>query len=464
MTTHIPLTKESILKIRPLENQRQIVRFFNEPKGFGVRISKRSTTQGDVLTHTFIVRKEVHGQKLSYTIGPVKDFKKAEDAKREAIKKISEWNQLDPRNRAKKGSEATFGQVLEAYVSYLNLTGKKSASTVKNTVQKYIRGNSAAGSKLWRMRADDVMVEDIIDTIKPIMSHSPHTAEACRQHIKAAFNKAIDSLGNIELPQEMRDLNIRFANPCTIKKLEAAKTVRERYLTDNELHSLLSAIERMNNLDHKVGGSDPNLRFIEPRKAFALFHIFTGGQRSSQLAELTASSIVLDDGKPYLRASRHQKRTGFSSLKKTHRIPLTDWILETIEIMGTPTDTASLRALKKWEAESDDNRHFIWSLGKHDTPISNTEICKIYSKRLNPMLEEVGALDPSRGRIQPNSIRKTVETLLRRQPWSVPADHIGWLQDHGVGGVQNTHYNQYDYFDEKLDTLTKWYSLCTQQY
>ena len=122
MTTHIPLTKESILRIRPLENQRQIVRFFNEPKGFGVRISKRSTTQGDVLTHTFIVRKEVHGQKLSYTIGPVKDFKKAEDAKREAIRKISEWNQLDPRNRAKKGSEATFGQVVEAYMSYLNNT------------------------------------------------------------------------------------------------------------------------------------------------------------------------------------------------------------------------------------------------------------------------------------------------------------------------------------------------------
>jgi hypothetical protein len=349
MTTHIPLVKESILKIRPPENQRQVVRFFNDPKGFGVRVSKRTTTQGDVLTHTFIVRKEVHGQKLSHTIGAVKDFKKAEDAKREAIRKISEWSRLDPRNLAKQVSEVTFGQVLEVYLSYLHVTGKKSASTVKNTVQKYIRGDSIGGSKIWKMKAVDVMVEDIIDTIRPVMSHSPHTAEACRQHIKAAFNKAIESLGNIELPQEMRDLNIRFANPCTIKKLEAAKTIRERYLTNDELHSLLSAIESMGNLENMTRGNDPNLRFIEPRKAFALFHIFTGGQRSSQLAELTASSIILDDGKPYLRANRHQKRTGFSEIKKTHRIPLTDWILETIELMGTPTDTSSLRELKEWE-------------------------------------------------------------------------------------------------------------------
>ena len=460
MTKHIPLIKESILKIRPPENQRQVVKFFNDPKGFGVRISRRSTAQGDVLTHMFIVRKEVYGQKLSHTIGSVTDFKKAEHAKREAIRKISEWSQLDPRNLAKQNSEATFGQVLEAYVSYLQSTGKKSASTVKNTVQKYIRGNSAEGSKLWRMKAVDVMVEDIIDIIRPIMSHSPHTAEACRQHIKAAFNKAIESLGNIELPQNMRDLNVRFANPCTIKKLEAAKTIRERYLTDNELHALLSAIESMGNLDNERRENDPNLRFIEPRKAFALFHIFTGGQRSSQLAELTASSIVLDDGKPYLRATRHQKRTGFSETKRTHRIPLTDWILETIELMGTPTDTASLRVLKEWEADSLQHRHFIWSLGKHDAPISGTEICKIYSKRLNPMLKEAQALDPSRGKIQPNSVRKTVETLLRRRPWSVPADHIGWLQDHGIGGIQNTHYNQYDYFDEKLEALKKWYQLC----
>lgn len=464
MTAHIPLVKESILKIGPPAKQRQIVRFFNDPKGFGVRISRRNTAQGDVLTHTFIVRKEIQGKKLTHTIGAVRDFKKAEDAKREAIKKIAEWNQLDPREMARRSSEVTFGQVLDAYTDYLKVTGKKSASTVKNTVQKYIRGEARGGSRLWKMRAADVLVEDIIAIIKPIMAHSPHTAEACRQHIKAAFNKAIESLGNIELPQEMRDLNIRFANPCTIKKLEAAKTVRERYLTDNELHVLLEAIEHMSNLNNEIRGNDPNLRFIEPRKAFALFHIFTGGQRSSQLAELTASSIVLDDGKPYLRAYRHQKRTGFSEVKKTHRIPLTDWILETIELMGTPTDITSLRALKEWEAESNDNRHFIWSLGKHSAPISSTEICKIYSKRLNPMLEEAGALDPSRGKVQPNSIRKTVETLLRRQPWSVPADHIGWLQDHGLGGVQNTHYNQYDYFDEKLEILTKWYHLCKQRF
>ena len=48
-------------------------------------------------------------------------------------------------------------------------------------------------------------------------------------------------------------------------------------------------------------------------------------------------------------------------------------------------------------------------------------------------------------------VRSGVETLLSSQ--SVPAEHRGYLQSHGVRGVQAKHYDAYEHFWEKVDAL-----------
>ena len=51
-------------------------------------------------------------------------------------------------------------------------------------------------------------------------------------------------------------------------------------------------------------------------------------------------------------------------------------------------------------------------------------------------------------------IRRTVETMLASLGFS--SDLRGQLLSHGLGGVQNRHYDKHDYMPEKLKMLQAW--------
>ncbi|MDD2179673.1 hypothetical protein OIN59_19715 [Acidovorax sp. D2M1] len=44
-------------------------------------------------------------------------------------------------------------------------------------------------------------------------------------------------------------------------------------------------------------------------------------------------------------------------------------------------------------------------------------------------------------------------------PMNMNSDIRGRLQSHGIAGVQARHYDEHDYFDEKLESLEKVYTL-----
>jgi hypothetical protein len=53
-----------------------------------------------------------------------------------------------------------------------------------------------------------------------------------------------------------------------------------------------------------------------------------------------------------------------------------------------------------------------------------------------------------------SDIRRTCETMLAAS--GVSQDLRAQLQSHGLGGVQNRHYDRHGYMDEKRATLSKW--------
>lgn len=60
------------------------------------------------------------------------------------------------------------------------------------------------------------------------------------------------------------------------------------------------------------------------------------------------------------------------------------------------------------------------------------------------------------GQIQNFTLKRTrsgVETLLASL--KVSQEVRGYLQSHGIGGVQNKHYNAYEFLDEKAEALNK---------
>jgi len=62
---------------------------------------------------------------------------------------------------------------------------------------------------------------------------------------------------------------------------------------------------------------------------------------------------------------------------------------------------------------------------------------------------------------QAKQIRSGVETLLASA--SVSSDIRGRLQSHGISGIQNRHYNAYEYLPEKREALEKLINLLERE-
>lgn len=66
---------------------------------------------------------------------------------------------------------------------------------------------------------------------------------------------------------------------------------------------------------------------------------------------------------------------------------------------------------------------------------------------------QAAAAEAGLANFQAKQIRSGVETLLASA--GVSSDIRGRLQSHGISGIQNRHYNAYEYLPEKLQALEK---------
>jgi hypothetical protein len=72
-------------------------------------------------------------------------------------------------------------------------------------------------------------------------------------------------------------------------------------------------------------------------------------------------------------------------------------------------------------------------------------------------METAGELE--KGPFTPGDLRRTVETRLAAA--GIAKDVRAQLQSHGLGGVQDRHYDRHDYLPEKRAALEKLYQLVT---
>ena len=470
----VKLNKEEILKLTPDAGRRQQSFSLDDPTGLKVRVGR---SRGK-LSHTYFIERRIDGRIQKKTLNAVQSYRTTKEVKREFEQTIGAWSQGKNLSNTEKSKhdrttgiyKVTFGNLIETYLKWMEHTGKKSSKSVKSIVKKHIRGDNRT-NPIWTTRISAIQDTDIRDFIASVKQKaSPHIADQVRQIIKAAYNKASDSFSDvdIELEKEWQALGIRTPIKVQKKRIKGSDTVKDNAFTETQLKALIRSVEHLG-LANQAYTPLPTAKtpykgaITFHRDAYILFHIYTGGQRTTQLAELTASSIIEEDGKKYLHAFKHQKKTGYSEEKKPHLIPITPWIAECIEKMGTPTEGKELRELKKLEATNSAFKHYVWNLieGNNNQKPDVTTLPKLYRKWLQPLMDQAEVLEPSDS-IQPNWIRKSVETLMR-QRFDTRPDHLGWLQDHGVGGVQNKHYNKYAYLKEKSEVLTRWYTLCQGQ-
>jgi integrase len=344
----------------------------------------------------------------------IKDLHEHLEREREAAMRARRAEEAAVRAAAEDAQRGTLKQLLDAYVGHLERAGKQSVRDVRNIFRANV---FEAAPDLIERKAADLSVDDFVGVIgKLVEAGKGRTADKLRSYLRAAFQLAVESKTNPAAPLALRAYGIDVNPIASIGALSQFNRARDRTLSGPELGALLRRIDAL------PDGAQ--------RDALHLC-IYLGGQRPMQLlrlrpgdVDLAADTVTLYDGK----GARSQPRAHVLPLvKEAHAI--LERRLASTRAGGTP--------LLSTDGE---------------TPMR----VETLSVLVADISKEMVKADPAEARetFQLRDLRRTAETMLASL--KVSSDIRAQLQSHGLGGVQQRHYDRHDYALEKRQALQKW--------
>jgi len=308
----------------------------------------------------------------------------------------------------------TLQTLMDGYVAHLTRQGKLAAQDVKNLFRHNVE---EAFPHLAAMRAADITHRDIAAILaKMIERKVGRTASKLRSYLRAAFGEALSAEGEPTAHPALLGFALT-SNPAALvpaRKLAAYNLVRERVLTEAEMHHFLGRLDKQSGVAHDA----------------ILLALYLGGQRSAQLlrlkrtdVDLVASEVTLFDGK----GSRQQPRK--------HVLPLTERAAEVV---------SRLIAL------NGEKPYLIVTTSQGKKPPRSDTLATVVREISAAMVAEGISREP----FQMRDLRRTSETMLARM--GVSKDVRAHILSHGLGGVQDRVYNRHDYADEKRSALEAW--------
>lgn len=309
-------------------------------------------------------------------------------------------------------SNASFGDMLAAYVASLHRAKKVSA----DGVQCEIKATIATPFKgLWKKPAVDVTLDDLVTVLNRLTrTERWRQAEKTRSYIRAAYTAAAAARGSANAS----DLLSPFSNVPNIARDLA--TIERPKLHDHEAVVGKRALSPL-----ELAAYWQRIRDMKgPPGALLRAHLLTGAQRCAQLARLTRRSISSDaltllDGKGRRKKAR------------AHVVPL------------LPEAGAAFAVMSGGSGD------FIFTLDGGKSGAGFHAVRRKVAEVAQAML----AANEVEEAFTPGELRITVETRLAAA--GVSMEVRAQLQSHGLGGVQNKHYDKHDYLGEKRTALLK---------
>jgi integrase len=376
--------------------------------GFGVRVQPSGAK-------TFFFQGRSKGKLIKVTIGRfgALTVEQARDLAKQHAADLTRG--IDPRTKRQADEEqASFGDMLTAYIELLYSNKKYDARAVETTIEKNIE---KAFPKLYKKVATEITLDDCVKIVGKLKDEGKsRQADKVRSYIRTAFSEAINARGNVSASKKLRDIKVTYNPARELRIVDGSNNTNDRVLEKSEFMAYWSRLKGL----------------PEPYRSVAMLHVLTGGQRLRQLSRATLNDIDMTSKTLTLWDSKGRRKTA-----RRHVIPLLD---VTIECIKNLTGSGE----------------YILSCNGGLSPISDTYLGNI-AKKINAEMEDSGEL--IKGTFTPKHIRATIETRLADRPYRIGSDVLGQLESHGTGGVQNRHYQRYDYFEEKLDALEKLYRL-----
>jgi integrase len=406
----IKLIKTNVDKLKP-EPGKQVVWWDSEITGFGVRVNPGGTK-------TFFFQERFGHEEFKLTLGTMgkKGYtaKMARDAaeEKQAMLRLG----IDPREVVvnKDDSLPSFGDLMTAYVELLESQGKVSARNVKNQIAADIE---KAHPKLWGKPAAEIDLDDCMHIVGTIKDQGKlRQADKIRAYIRTAFSEAINARGDVNMPASMRKLKLTYNPARDMRKVKGSSNAKDRALSVSEFRAYWRHVQEL----------------PSPKREIATLHVITGGQRQKQLSRVTWAEVDRDAPSFTIWDSK-----GRRAKPRRHSVPLLPQALEAMEAIAG-------------------SGPYVFSCDGGVKPINDRYLLETVAGICNKM-QDAGELEGEP--FTAGTIRATIETRLMKKPYRVSSDVLGQLLSHGMGGVQQRHYQHDDFEEEKLEALEKLWRL-----
>ncbi|WP_082064777.1 integrase family protein [Xanthomonas sp. MUS 060] len=318
--------------------------------------------------------------------------------------------------RAAKSS-ATLGALLGAYVQWLKDDGKISARNTENAIQLHVK---EPWPVLWNMPASDVSLDDLLPVLARVADTGKlREASKIRSYLRAAYAAAIRARQDARAPAALRALAVSSNPARDLATIESSSAARDRALSVAELRAYWKRIVKL------PGAPGALLRF----------HLLTGGQRIAQLARMEIGGLDIDTSTVKILDGKGRRKK-----PRAHYVPLLPDAAKALQVMrgGEPLGP------------------YLFTLSEGAAPATYDMLRNHLDHVVDAMMD---AKELGGGRFTPGDLRRTIETRLAAAGQS--QEVRGQLQSHGLGGVQNRHYDRHDYAAEKLAALKALHKLLT---
>jgi len=334
-----------------------------------------------------------------------------EEHKKERTRKSAEAKAV---HEAQRG---TLTVLLNAYVARLERSGKQAAGDARRMFAVHVTG---AHPELATRQAATITPKEITTMLRTVVDKGHgRTAAKLRSYLRAAYALALGAETNANAPAELLSLGIEHNPAAATAALSQYNRTRDRVLTDGELAFYALALERL---------------LPSPGRDALRLALLLGGQRPTQLLRVAPGDVDLDARTLTVRDGKG-KRTS----PRLHVLPLSD----------------AAAAILSLRLEAAGESLLFTADGKRQTRIETCEELATFAFEAmakDKSLREQKALGI--GVAQLRDVRRTAETTLARL--GVSRDVRAQLQSHGLGGVQQRHYDRHDYASEKRAALVTW--------
>lgn len=337
---------------------------------------------------------------------------------------------------ASKGGRYTLKDVVDRYIEQLIGAGK--AGSARDYRSLFRRRVLEPYPEVAHRPADQITSADITDLVRatmvaprrvrnrsagarhmdPAQAHKlpmKREADKLRVMLKGAFNAIMDGDNNPNLPRSESKTPHIVSNPAlTVVPVKGAIQRGERVLTADEMAAVVMRL-----------GTIPSVAAHAIEAC-----LWLGGQRLAQVVRAEVLHFDPDAATLLIFDPKGRRET-----PRQHLLPVRGRARELLENCA-----ARASALKPQPSP-----FLFTTTGRSPMDVQTA------SDLLATVKSEMMALGFIRADFDVRDLRRTIETRLASR--GVTKDVRAHLLSHGLGGVQDAHYNRYEYFDEKVRAI-----------